>query len=180
MLSNLFYTLIIFAAFGGFLLAFYIWHKKSSSEKLVCPIGADCDAVVHSKYASFFGIPVEVLGIFYYGLVGVSYGIFLAVPALVSAVVLFFVLTASAAALLFSLYLTFIQAVLLRQWCTWCLLSAGFCIFIFGAALAGSDLKSKATGVVKENFGESRDPGPQGLGKREGRGDSVDFLLRLW
>ncbi len=137
-MATIFYTLIVFTAFCGFLLAFYIRHKKSSSEKLVCPIGSDCDAVVHSEYSRFFGIPVELLGVLYYGLAAISYGIFLSAPYLVSPFILFAVLVVTTTALLFSLYLTFIQAFVLRQWCTWCLTSAGFCLIIFGSAIAGS------------------------------------------
>ncbi|MEX2054859.1 MAG: hypothetical protein WD972_01630, partial [Candidatus Andersenbacteria bacterium] len=37
----------------------------------------------------------------------------------------------STSAFLFSLYLTFIQGVTLRQWCTWCLCSAALCTLIF-------------------------------------------------
>lgn len=137
-MSTLFYTLIVFVSFGGFLLAFYIRHKKGSSEKLVCPIGSDCNAVVHSEYSFFFGVPIELLGIFYYGLVAACYGIFLVVPHLASPFVLFAILAMTTSAFLFSLYLTFIQAFVLRQWCTWCLTSAGFCAVIFSAAMAGS------------------------------------------
>lgn len=137
-MTTIFYTLTVFASFCGFMLAFYIRHKKLSSEKLVCPIGSDCDAVVHSEYSRFFGIPVELLGVLYYGLAAISYGIFLAAPYLVSSSLLFAVLVITTAALLFSLYLTFIQAFVLRQWCTWCLTSAGLCAIIFGSAIAGS------------------------------------------
>lgn len=139
-MNLVFYTLIVFVSFAGFLLAFYIRHKKQSREVLVCPIGSDCDAVIHSEYSRFWGLPVEVLGIFYYAAIGVGYGLFLARPGLVSPLVLFGVLILSAFAFLFSLYLTSIQAFVLRQWCAWCLTSASFCLIIFVSALLGSDL----------------------------------------
>ena len=140
-MTPIFYILVVFVAFGGFLLAFYIRHKKKSNEKLVCPIGSDCNAVIHSEYSRFFGIPVELLGILYYGLTAISYGIFLSAPHLVSPMTLFLVLVSTTTALLFSLYLTFIQAFVLRQWCTWCLTSAGLCAIIFGSAIAGSQFE---------------------------------------
>lgn len=132
------YIPVIFAAFAGFLLAFYIRHKKKAKEGLICPIGADCDAVIYSEYSKFFGIPVEMLGLFYYGIVAVSYGVFLVLPQLAGISAVFGILVISASAFLFSLYLTFIQAFALKQWCTWCLTSAGLCTLIFAFAFRGS------------------------------------------
>ncbi|MBI2639563.1 MAG: vitamin K epoxide reductase family protein [Candidatus Sungbacteria bacterium] len=134
-----FRILLIFAAFGGFLLAFYIRHKKHAREKMVCPLDSDCDAVVYSKYATFLGIPVEILGLFYYGFIAVSYAIFLGIPSFASTLTVFGTLVITAAAFLFSLYLTFIQAFALKQWCSWCLTSAGLCTVIFGTALISSE-----------------------------------------
>ena len=135
------YVILMFAAFGGFLLAFYIAHKKRAQEVLVCPLNSDCEAVVRSEYSRFFGIPVERLGLLYYGLIFISYGAFLARPALASSGAVFLILTLSVAAFLFSLYLTFIQVFTLRQLCTWCLTSAGLCTIIFLSALFGSEFE---------------------------------------
>ncbi len=135
------YLLIIFAALGGFLLAAYIrYHKKSGRQRLVCPLGHDCDSVIHSEYSLFFGIPVELLGLVYYGFVAVSYGIFLILPSAATPFFVFSVLVLTTVAFLFSLYLTFIQAFVLREWCTWCLMSAGFCAVIFALALFVSEM----------------------------------------
>jgi uncharacterized membrane protein len=134
------HTVIILAALGGFILAFYIRHKKQTHEKMVCPIGSDCDAVIYSEYSKFFGIPLEILGLFYYGLVAVGYALFLAFPVLASPLAVFGILTLTTAAFLFSLYLTFIQAFALKQWCTWCLMSAGICAIIFATALSISEI----------------------------------------
>lgn len=133
------YILIVFAAFGGFLLSAYIHHKKTRNEKMLCPIGSDCDKVIHSEYSYFFGIPVELLGLVYYGLIGLTYGLFILLPELALPIFIFSVLVLTTIALLFSLYLTFIQAFVLKEWCTWCLISAGFCLIIFIFALLGSE-----------------------------------------
>lgn len=135
----LWHIILIFAAFGGFLLSFYIRHKKRSHEKMTCPLDSDCDAVIYSEYSRFFGIPVEILGLLYYGLVAVSYALFLVIPALASPLVVFSVLALTTAAFLFSLYLTFIQAFALKQWCAWCLMSAGLCTIIFATVLGVSE-----------------------------------------
>lgn len=139
MLNTFWHVILIFAAFGGFLLAFYIRHKKHANEKLVCPLDSDCESVIHSNYSIFLGIPVEILGMIYYGVVAVVYGIFLMFPQLISPFAVFSVLTLSTAAFFFSLYLTSIQIFAIRQLCTWCLVSAGLSTAIFFTTLAGSE-----------------------------------------
>lgn len=132
------YVIVVFAAFGGFFLAFYIHHKKRKKEKMVCLLGMECEGVIYSEFSKFLGMPVELLGMAYYTLIGISYGVFLILPNLISPSFVFLVLAVTTAALLFSAYLTFIQAVLLKQWCSWCLISAGICTVIFFSALFGS------------------------------------------
>lgn len=125
------YILLIFIAFGGFLLAFYIRHKKRSKEKLVCPVGANCDLVVHSEYSRFLGLPIEILGMCYYASIALFYAaVFVFHHSDFSALIVI-AFGMSTLAFLFSVYLTFIQAFTLKQWCTWCLTSAVFCTLIF-------------------------------------------------
>lgn len=128
---------IVFIAFGGFLLSLFLFHKKRrKSEPFVCPLHGRCSEVIHSDYSKFLGIPVEVIGLVYYALIALGHGLVLAFPQTVSWFDLP-LLIASATAFLFSLYLTFIQIVALRKLCTWCLLSATFCLFIFGLTVMG-------------------------------------------
>jgi len=132
------YLLIIFCAFGGFLISFYIRHKKSSREVLVCPLNSNCEEVIHSDFSKFFGIPVEILGMLYYGFTAASYGFITAFPEYAPQYLHYGLVLASAAAFLFSLYLTFIQAFTLREWCTWCLTSAMLSTVIFISSAAGA------------------------------------------
>ncbi len=135
----LFSILIIFCALSGLWLTIYIRTKKEHHSKMVCPLHADCDAVIYSEYSRFFGIPVELLGIFYYSTIAFTYIFLSFMPQFAIMSVKFAVLLLSATAFLFSLYLTFIQGFLLRQWCTWCLSSAALCVIIFAAALGVSE-----------------------------------------
>lgn len=130
--------IIVGAAVAGAALATYIYHKKRWKETLVCPLKADCESVITSEFARFFGIPVEWLGIFYYGVIAVSYAATAAVPTLASPPVVLGLLVGTTAAFLFSLYLTFIQAFAIKQWCSWCLVSAGLCTLIFVMAASSS------------------------------------------
>ncbi len=131
--------LIILCALFGFLLATFIHFKKKLSSPLICPIGHSCDPVVHSDYSRFLGVPVESLGMLYYLLILLCYSLFLIFPALKGESLGLALVGISALAFLFSLYLTAVQAFILREWCTWCLISATLCaiIFLIGLKLAG-------------------------------------------
>src|SRR3989338_212050 len=71
---------IFILAASGFLIAHHIFQKKRMAEYLVCPIKFDCNTVVNSDYSRFLGIPVEILGMFYYGVVALSYLILILPP----------------------------------------------------------------------------------------------------
>lgn len=131
-----YYVIIVFLSFAGFLLATYLRHKKRKKEHFVCPLKAKCDAVIHSRYSKFLGVPVELIGMAYYGLIAIGYGIKLANGELHA--LSYVLLAATAGAFLFSLYLTFVQVFSLREYCSWCLFSALLCTVIFGFALVGS------------------------------------------
>jgi uncharacterized membrane protein len=126
-----FYSFILLAGAGGFGVAFYIFHIKRNHAQLVCPVGSDCNAVVNSRYSQFFGIRLEYLGMLYYLLVFVSYGTLLFSPHLFTETLLTALVYLSTLGFFFSIYLLFVQAFLLRQWCIWCLLSAFLSIAIF-------------------------------------------------
>lgn len=134
------YIYIIFLSFLGFLISFYLAHKKRTNESLVCPFRAKCNFVLHSRHANFFGIPVEFIGLSYYGLTALFYAYFLINPTHVSQEIAFIATALSVLAALFSLYLTGVQAFVLKQWCSWCLMSAAICLSIAVLALVGLNL----------------------------------------
>lgn len=137
-MQNILFTfLVVVTALGGLSLASYIHYKKKRRQPITCPLDSDCDTVVHSEYAYFLGLPVELLGMFYYGLIAVVYGAFLFAPAVNTSLVVFLILGASIVAFFFSLYLTFVQAVAIKEWCTWCLISAGLSTLVLLFSLAG-------------------------------------------
>ncbi len=124
---------IILTAVGiaGFSLARYIYHCKHKKKPLICPLRSNCDVVIESKYSTLFGIPLEVLGMIYYGFVTVIHAFFIVAPHYATKWEIILGLVASSGAFLLSIYLTSIQAFVLKQWCTWCLTSATFCLIIF-------------------------------------------------
>ncbi|MEK7615266.1 MAG: vitamin K epoxide reductase family protein [Patescibacteria group bacterium] len=113
----------------GFCIAAYIAHKKhKKTEHFVCPMRGNCTAVVHSDYSKFFGIPVEILGMIYYGLVVLGY---LGHTITYESLLLIPLGLLSMFAVLFSVYLTWVQVFVLRKLCTWCLISAFITCVIF-------------------------------------------------
>ncbi len=125
---------------AGFALASYIYIKKGNSEPLVCPLNGECDLVTQSRYSKFLGVPVEKLGMVYYTLVVAVYALHGFLPGLLSNTVMFLMTGVTIGAFVFSLYLIFIQAFVLRKWCTWCIFSACFSTFIFATAVYGADI----------------------------------------
>jgi uncharacterized membrane protein len=139
-LEKVFFDLgpIIFGI-AGFLLAAYVYSKKQKQENLVCPMNGSCDEVVNSRYSKFLGVPVELMGMFYYAFIILAYAYIFLNGDAVSDVFKFFMTGVTVGAFFFSVYLIIIQAFILRMWCTWCLFSAGFSTFIFITAVFGAD-----------------------------------------
>src|SRR3989344_5256019 len=121
---------IFILAASGFLIASHIYRKKTKQNPLICPIKFDCNTVVNSDYSKFFGTPVEILGMLYYAFIALSYLFSILMPNPISAFFSGFLLAASTAAFLFSLYLMGILAFILKKGCSWCFLSAILCIII--------------------------------------------------
>lgn len=132
------YVLALLCALAGFGLSLFLTHKKRAKEKvLVCPLRGNCTAVIQSDYSTFLGVPVELLGIAYYGVVALAYLLLVLVPSQLFGVSVL-LLAVGAAAFLFSLYLTFIQLMVLRQVCTWCLASAFLSTVLFSVSILGA------------------------------------------
>ena len=120
---------------AGFGIALNIRHKKVNQKPMVCPLNMKCEQVLFSKYAKFLGIPLEILGIFYYGLIVLSYSIFLFYPSLKNPLFIFSIFMISTCGFLFSIYLVSLQAFKIKEWCSWCLMSAGISTINFLLAL---------------------------------------------
>ena len=91
--------------------------------------------MIYSRYSRLFGIPVEILGMLYYGIVFIFYSMSAILRYSVPVNLSLALIALSIIAFLFSLYLTAVQAFLIQHWCTWCLCSAGLCTLIFLLAL---------------------------------------------
>lgn len=133
----------VFIATGGFFLALYIFTKKKRKETLVCPLDSNCDAVVHSRYSTFLGIPLEVMGMIYFAFIALFFLSALFIPQLNSGYFLFLTPVMTFGAFLFSIYLVSVQLLLIKQWCAWCLISTILCTMEFSLVLTLSPLNIK-------------------------------------
>ena len=124
--------IIILLGITGFGISYYIFkHKRKKKEPMICPMKFKCDDVIHSKYSKLFGLPLEYWGMLYYALIALSYLLFSFYEYAVPIEMTIAVLIATAIAFIVSIYLLYIQAFVLKQWCSWCIASAGFSVLIF-------------------------------------------------
>ncbi len=125
-------------ALAGFFVALYLWlWKLGLVGSLVCGPGGTCEYVQTSPQSVILGLPVALFGVvgylalFVIGLAGVQprwserRG-----PTVLLALL-------SGAGVLFSAYLTYLEAAVLHAWCRWCLGSAGIISAIFLTSVVG-------------------------------------------
>ena len=117
--------LLIGLAAIGFIVSFYIFYSKKHDKPMHCIIGQNCDAVVKSKYGKTFGVENTVPGMLYYALIFI-YGVALLLNRNLfkENIIYYFLVIASIGSVLFSVYLTAVQAFVLKKWCEYCIVSS--------------------------------------------------------
>lgn len=137
-------VMIIVLGVCGFLVAKHIRNHKIKNTPLVCPVGFDCNAVVHSDYSKFFGVPVEIFGMIYYAFISIAYlfFIFIPIPKIISVDLTILLAIMSLAAFLFSVYLICVQIFVLKKGCSWCIVSAFISVLIFILSTIGYGFSS--------------------------------------
>jgi vitamin-K-epoxide reductase (warfarin-sensitive) len=124
------YVLILLAALGMVVSALALREHYRTEGDSPCSINErwDCGIVNHSPYATLAGIPVAVLGIVGYLLMG----------ALAWRRAYRLVLAVAVVGLAFSLYLAHIEASVLGVWCIYCVISLGIISLITLLSLAST------------------------------------------
>jgi vitamin-K-epoxide reductase (warfarin-sensitive) len=119
--------ILIILALAGVITASLALREHYRTGESPCRIDDkwDCGIVNHSPYAVFHGVPVAVIGIAGYVLLG----------GLAFRKAWAFLLPAALGGLLFSLYLTRIEANVLQVWCIYCVISLGIISLITVSAL---------------------------------------------
>jgi len=108
----------------GVLISTYLLQSKLFGSEILCGVSS-CGIVNNSNYSEILGIPVSAFGLlFYTGM---------AVLVVLKYRRLFFL--GSIVGVLFSAYLTYLEAFVLHAWCQWCIMSAwiAFSLFVVGA-----------------------------------------------
>ena len=113
--------LFLVFSFIGFLDASYLAIKHFNGSTLICNITSGCNTVLASSYSEIFGIPVALGGALYYLTVFVLVVAFLDTK---KDKILDFISKFAVAGLLASTYFVYLQVVVLKSICQYCMLSA--------------------------------------------------------
>jgi uncharacterized membrane protein len=125
------YIIVALSVIGAFLCA-YIYRAKKQNKVLVCAIGTDCNKVIYSQYSTALGVPLEIIGVFYYSALAIVSGLLIfGVRSVLLFDVNFIFTVISAAGAFLSLIFIYVQTILIREWCEYCLVSAGLSLIIF-------------------------------------------------
>ncbi|TVR23410.1 MAG: vitamin K epoxide reductase family protein [Anaerolineaceae bacterium] len=126
-------SLVLVAA--GLLVSGYLSYVKATGVPMACTGEMfNCGTVQNSDYSELFGVPIAYLGFMTYVVIG---GLILLQDrwaflrengiVLLFGVVLF--------AWLYSMYLIYVQGVILQAWCQWCLTHEAIITVLFGATI---------------------------------------------
>jgi len=126
----LIFSLIILGILNAAYLYWQHYQHRRHNRAMACPLGGKCEEVVGSKYGAVLGVPNDLLGIAFY--LGLSALMIFNLTLILPLVMPKLILLAALASLVFTTYLLFVQAFILKKWCAWCLISAiiNYAIFI--------------------------------------------------
>ena len=126
--------IIAILAIAGIVDAGYLtWHYYRK-KPLVCSINHDCNKVSMSKWSSVFGLRNEIIGLGFYFALLIGLAITILQPEL-TALLYILIFAASSSSLAFSVFLVFIQIFAIKEFCIYCLISAGINTLIFITSL---------------------------------------------
>ncbi len=119
----------------GIFLAFYLFGDNLGwTGPVVCGSG-DCGTVQSSPYAWIGPIPVSAIGLAGYLALFALALAGLQAPRIHSRRIALLLFAGALLGVLFSAYLTYLEAVVIRAWCRYCVASAILITVIFGAAV---------------------------------------------
>jgi uncharacterized membrane protein len=116
----------------GFANAAYLYRQYrthvATGAPMVCVFGKNCGDVVASKYGRTFGVKNELWGMAFY----LSLVVYFFSPTIRTLLPSSTILFVAASAAMFSTYLLFLQMVVLKKFCSWCLaaIAINYAIFL--------------------------------------------------
>jgi uncharacterized membrane protein len=130
--------LAAFFAICGIIDASYLTYHHYTAEPIPCTVTGGCEAVLNSSYATFGSIPIAIFGALAY------------LSAFILAIFtafgkhklwnLFGLQTLSMVC--FSVWLVYLQIVVIEEICQYCMLSAGICLTLFVIFVVSKLLKT--------------------------------------
>ena len=121
----------------GFLISLYLWlHAIGVVGELKCGTGS-CEVVQSSPYARVAGVPVAFFGVLGYVALFVTALVGLQPSFLSKRSPSLLLAGLATAGLLFTAYLTYLEAFVIQAWCRWCLGSAAVIAVIWVVAVLG-------------------------------------------
>lgn len=134
----------VLALIGILVAAYMTLYKFGVIGSLACGLGA-CETVQTSKWATFLGMPVPVLGVVgYAALLGVAL-VGLQPRGFGSRGIAIALLALATGAFLFSVYLSVLEQFVIRAWCRYCIASAVIATLIWISSLAELPRLRRAT-----------------------------------
>lgn len=103
----------------------YLIRKRYAEELPVCIVGSGCHTVLTSKYSKTFGIHNDVLGLIFYIFVSVITALLLIGFPPYDEMIRISAIAIILIGAVMSVYFTYLQAFVIKNWCVWCLISAG-------------------------------------------------------
>lgn len=117
-LSNRF---IFILSLTGLAISAFLFYEYTFAGSVMCPLGQGCDIVRASPYSYIFGIPLPFPGLLFY--------LAMAILAVVSShelpvkIVKKLQLLIASSGVVFGIYLTYLEAFVIKAYCFWCVLS---------------------------------------------------------
>ena len=145
---------ILVLAFCGLADSAYLAKHVVSGAPVICNIQglSDCNTIIESPYSHFFGIPLALLGVFFYGTLFILAALELALFDWFLRRVLQVVATVG---LLASLYFTFLQEFVIRALCAYCLTSALIALIAFVFATLVEPVRKASVPKVATSVAEA-------------------------
>jgi uncharacterized membrane protein len=125
---------ILLLSFAGLAISSYLAWTYLSGSSIACTTHG-CDAVRSSNYANLFGVPQPAFGIIFYLILIVLSLALQIFDKFFTILLKRLIIVVSTLGFLYSVYLTGLEAFVIKAYCDWCLASAGISTLIFIIAL---------------------------------------------
>jgi|SRR3989344_2724002 len=131
--------LIFVLANIGFLVSAYLLWTYITGAPIACSINSGCEAVRSSPYSHIFGLPQPFFGLVFYVLIMIFSFLVTKTNVFLNISIAKLLLILAVGGFLYSAYLTYLEAFVIKAFCTWCVVSAAVATLILAL-------------LIKENY----------------------------